>query len=230
MKRFYTSASVSDQDGGHGVALDDKPVRTPGKRIFVVPYRRLAEAIAAEWDGQGDTMAPSAMPLTRLANSALDVVAHRRADIIDEAARYAETDLLCYRADGPDTLARRQEETWQPLLDWVETRHGARLSVTRTVMPATQSPDALASIRAAIAAFDNFPLTALHAATAAAGSVVIGLALAEGRLAAEAAFEASQLDETFQIEQWGDDAEATKRRDALQSDIVAASRFLELCG
>ena len=165
------------------------------------------------------------MPLTRLANSAIDVVAERRQDIIDEASRYAATDLLCYRADAPDSLVERQEAAWQPLLDWVADRHGAHLAVTRTVMPATQSEEALARIRSAVAGYADFPLTALHAATAAAGSVIVALALAEGKLAAEDAFEVSQLDETFQIEQWGQDAEAAKRRDALQTDIHGSGAF-----
>ena len=229
MKRFYTEAAVVEDAGALGIALDGKPARTPGKRPLIVPYRPLADAIAAEWAAQVDTVEPASMALTRLANSAIDVVADRRADIIDEAARYAATDLLCYRAEGPETLVRRQEEAWQPLLDWIETRHGARFTVTRTVLPAEQSSEALEHVRGAVAAFDDFPLTALHATTAASGSVVIALAVADGRLTGDAAFEISQLDETYQIEQWGEDSESTKRRDALHRDMRAASRFLELC-
>ena len=229
MKRFYREARLAAADRGFVVTLDHKPVRTPARSELVVPYISLGEAIAAEWAGQGETVEPATLQLTRLANTAIDLVALKRDQVADEVAGYGATDLLCYRADGPEDLAQRQDEAWRPLLDWLEARYGVSLAVTRSIRPQTQKPEALDAIRTAVEAYGDFPLAGLHAATAATGSVVIGLAVGEGCLSGAAAFDASQLDETYQIEQWGEDAEATKRRDGLRRDIVAAARFLDLC-
>lgn len=228
MKRFFREAAVAAADRGFVVTLDGKPMRTPTKNDLVTPNSALAGAIAAEWAGQGDTMEPSTLTLTRFANTAIDLVANKRDQVIDEVARYGATDLVCYRAEEPEELVHRQDETWQPLLGWLEAHHGATLIVTRSIRPAAQDSRALDAIRKAVGAHEDFPLTGLHAVTAATGSVVIGLAVAGGRLSGEEAFEASQLDETYQIEQWGEDSEATKRRDGLRRDIVAAARFLDL--
>lgn len=229
MKRFYRDVSVAEADGGFSISLDSRAVKTPGKRALVVPFRSLAEAIAAEWAAQEEVVRPALMPMTRLANSTIDVVVHRREDIAAESARYAATDLLCYRAEGPSELVRRQQEGWQPLLDWLDERYGVRLEVTRSILPLDQSAEALDAVRSVLQALSDFALAGVHSATAAAGSVVIGLALADRRLDAEAAFQLSQLDETFQIEQWGEDAEATRRRQALQEDLTAAAGFLAHC-
>jgi chaperone required for assembly of F1-ATPase len=168
------------------------------------------------------------MPLTRLAATAIDRTAERRGEIVAEVANYAGTDLVCYRAAHPPALAARQEALWQPLIDWAAGRYDAGLAVTAGVVPMAQSPASLRAFVAAVAALDDFRLTALQAATAACGSLVIALALLEGRLDAAAAFAASQLDETFQIEAWGEDAEAAARRQVLAADIAAMAQFLEL--
>jgi chaperone required for assembly of F1-ATPase len=168
------------------------------------------------------------MPLTRLAATAIDRTVLKRAEIVAEIANYAATDLVCYRAEHPPALAMRQEAAWQPLIDWAAGRYDAGLTVTAGIVPQPQSPTSLKAFAAAVGAQDDFRLTALQAATAACGSLVIALALLEGRLDAEAAFAASQLEETFQIEAWGEDAEAAARRAALAADIAAAARFLEL--
>lgn len=230
MKRFYTTATVDPVDGGFGVLLDGRPVRTPGKRILAVPHLALADAIADEWRGQEDTVIPSTMGITRLANSAIDVVAERRLEVIDELTKYAETDLLCYRTGEPEDLAAFQNATWQPLLDWMAQNHNVRLEVTWSVMPVVQTVEAISAIQTLVATHEDFPLTGLHAATAATGSIVIGFGMAAGRLGPEAAFDASVLDETYQIDQWGDDPEAAKRRENLRRDIDDAARFLVLCG
>ena len=228
MKRFYKRAGTAAAAGGFAVVLDDRPVRTPAKAGLVLPNRPLAEAIAAEWRLQGERIEPATMPLMRLASTAIDRVAPQRDSVIDAVAAYAGTDLVCFRADGPAELAARQEAAWRPLLDWLDRRYGARLEVTAGIVPVPQGTAALDRLRAAVAAFDDFRLTALQTATAAAGSLAIGLALVEGELDARAAFAVSQVDEAFQLEQWGDDAEAAKGRAALASELDAAARMIDL--
>ena len=228
MKRVYQQVTTRPMGPGWGVALDGRPLRTPGKNELAVPSARLAAAIAAEWDAQQDDIRPASMPLTRLAATAIDRTATQREQVVDEIAGYAGTDLVCYRADHPPALAARQQAVWQPLLDWAALRYDAALAVTCGVIPTKQSPAALKAFAAAVAAHDDFRLTALHALTTACGSLVIALATMEGRLDAAETFAASQLDETFQIEQWGEDAEAATRRSALCADIAATARFLKL--
>ncbi len=227
MKRFYRNAEPIQQAGGHGITLDGKPIKTPGKRDLVVPNEALAAAIAEEWNAQeGEVRAT--MPLTRLAATTVDQVATKRDEIIRQTADYAATDLVCYRAVHPPALAARQQAVWQPLIDWAVLRYDAPLSVTTGVIPTRQSATSLRAFAAAVAEQDDFALTALHVATAACGSLAIGLALIEGQLDAEGAFAASQLDESFQIEAWGEDAEQAKRRRILAADIEAAARFISL--
>lgn len=228
MKRVYTEVAVEPAEDGFAIMLDGRPVRTPGRRMLAVPSRALAEAIAAEWRAQGDRVEPRSMPLTRLASTALDLVGQRRPAIVDEIAAYAGTDLVCYRADAPAELAARQHAAWQPLLDWAAARYGAALVVTQGVVPRPQPPEALAALRRAVEAYDDMALVALHAATAAAGSLIVALALLDGRIDAAEAFAASQLDETFQIKKWGEDAEAARRRAALRDDLAQAAEFHRL--
>lgn len=229
MRRFYAEAAVAGQGDAWRVTLDDKPAHSPGGRTLVVPTRRLAAAVAAEWSAQPDPIDPASMRLTRLANTAMDRVAPRPAEALDELARYGAADLLCFRADRPPDLAARQTAGWQPLVNWAARRFGARLTVTTGLRPPAQPPAALAALRHAAAEFDAFSLTGLHAATAACGSLVIGLALAYGRIEAGDAWALSQLDELYQAERWGADAEAEERRRALRADIAAAGRFIRLC-
>jgi chaperone required for assembly of F1-ATPase len=228
MKRFYKEAKPVAAGGQFGVQLDGKPLLTPGKRELRVPRRALAEAIAAEWQGQGLTVKPLELPLTRLVSTALDRVEPRRADVIAEIAKYATTDLLCYRADQPKELIERQHQIWQPLLDWAETRYAARFKATQGILPVEQDPTALTAIERAIAAYDSLQIVALHLATTSCGSVVLGLALIEDRMTPDEAFAAAALDESFQIERWGEDAEQTQRRAALKEDIGLAARFTAL--
>jgi chaperone required for assembly of F1-ATPase len=230
VKRVYQGAAAGSVEGGWGVALDARTLRTPAGNALVLPTEALAAAIAAEWEAQQGDIRPATMPLFRLAATAIDRTAPQRARVAADTAGYAGTDLVCYRADHPPALAARQAAVWQPLVDWAAQRYDAGLAVTSGVVPTRQSPAVLAAFAAAVAAPDDFRLTALHALTTACGSLVIALAVLEGRLDAEAAFAASQLDETFQIEAWGTDAEAASRRQALAADIAAAARFLVLLG
>jgi chaperone required for assembly of F1-ATPase len=228
MKRFYKKAEAVPAAGGHGVALDGRLVRTPGERDLVVPTSALAAAIAEEWDAQQGEIRRQTMPLTRLAGVTIDRSAAQREAIVRQVGHYAGTDLVSYRASHPPALAARQQAVWQPLIDWAAERYDAPLMVANGVIPANQPAASLAAFAAAVAAHDDYALTALHAATAACGSLVIALALLEGRVDAGEAFAASQLDESFQIEAWGEDAEEARRRAALAADIDAAARFTAL--
>jgi chaperone required for assembly of F1-ATPase len=228
MRRFYREVRVIAADRGHGIQFDGKPLRTPAKAELILPGQALAKAIAAEWRAQSDTIDLRALPLTRLASSAIDLVATRRDAVIAETADYAGTDLLCYRAAHPPELARRQEAAWQPLLDWAAARYDAPLIVTTGIAPVAQPPASLAAFATVVGAQDSMRLAALRLATAAAGSLVIALALLEGRLDTDAAFAAAELDETFQIENWGEDPERTKRRAILRDDLALAARFASL--
>lgn len=229
MRRFYRVAGTVATADGHTVALDGKPVRTPGRLPLVLPTPALAEAIAAEWEAQEEEIRPDTMPLTRLANSAIDRVQGQRPAMIERIAAYAASDLLCYRAESPADLVARQEAAWQPLLDWMADRHGARLRVGSGIKPIEQPPEALRAATVAVARFDGFPLAALHVATVSCGSLVIALALADGRVDAAAAWEASLLDELYQAGRWGEEAEATRRRAGIRAEIDTAVAVFSLC-
>ncbi len=228
MKRFYREVEIVPVERGFAVMLDGQPIKTPAKQAMIVPNAALATAIAAEWEAQQDEIRPSLMPLTRLASTAIDRVAPQRDQIVQQIAAYAGTDLVCYRAAHPPELMARQQAAWQPLIDWAVLRYDAPLEVTAGVIPISQPPASVRAFAAAVARHDDFALAALHLATGACGSLVIVLALIEGRLDAAEAFSASQLDESFQIEAWGEDEEQARRRRALAEDIAAAARFLSL--
>ncbi|HUL08162.1 MAG TPA: ATP12 family protein [Candidatus Acidoferrum sp.] len=228
MKRVYREVRVAPAGGGWSILLDARMLQTPARAQLLLPRRGLAEAVAAEWDAQAEKVVPATMPLMQLAATAIDRTGPQRDQIIKEVVGYAETDLVCYRADRPPELVARQSAAWQPLVDWITLRFDAPLLVTTGVVPKAQPASAVAAIRAAVEPLDAFWLTALHGATTACGSVAIALALAEQRVDAEGAWQASQLDESFQIEQWGEDAEAAARRAALRRDIESTSRFIAL--
>jgi chaperone required for assembly of F1-ATPase len=228
MKRFYQKAEPAKRAGGYAITLDGKPIKTPGRRDLLVPSEALAAAIAEEWNAQATEVRAAKMPLTRFATTTVDRVATQRDAIIRQTADYAGTDLVCYRATHPPELAARQQAVWQPLIDWAVLRYDAPLVVTSGVIPKSQSEESLRAFASAVAEHDDFALAALHVATAACGSLVIGLALTQGHLDAEGAFAVSQLDESFQIEAWGEDAEQAARRRALAADIQAAARFISL--
>jgi chaperone required for assembly of F1-ATPase len=230
MKRFYKETAVDLGDGGHRVLLDGKPMRTPAKAVLVVPTRALAEAIAAEWGEVPDKadINASHLPLTRLAATGLDRVTTQRARVIEDTAKYGGSDMLCYRAGGPETLVKRQQETLQPLLDWADERYGARLLVVEGLAFVEQPADAVARLHEAVATHSDLGLSALYNLTHISGSLVVALAVAERRLSAADAFAAAQLDELYQVERWGEDPIATKRHEGIRHDIAAGARFLAL--
>ena len=228
MKRFYNKAATIPAAGGYGITLDGRLVKTPGKHDLIVPSLALAGAVAAEWDAQQGEIRRERMPLTRLAGTTIDRNSTQREAVVRQVAHYAGTDLVCYRATHPPALAARQQAVWQPLIDWAVEHYDAPLTVTTGVIPASQPAESLAAFTAVVAGHDDFSLTALHAATTACASLVIALALLEGHLDAAAAFAASQLDESFQIEAWGEDKEQAERRAALAAELAAAAQFISL--
>lgn len=227
-RRGYRDVHVQTMEGGFAIALDAKPLRTPAGTHIVVPQAALAAAIAAEWRGQGDKLDLNTLPITRITATALDRVRPRRAELVAELMSYAETELLCHRAGEPDALVARQNAVWQPLLDWLARHFDAPLTVTSGIHVRPHPPDSLAALRRALEQSDDWRLAGLAITTGIAGSVVIGLALAEGRLDAGGAFEAAELDASFQIERWGEDAEAMARRAEIRAELAAAGRFLGL--
>ncbi len=227
-RRFYKSVTVEPRDSGWHVLLDGKVLRSPAKLDLALPTRALAEAIAAEWDAQADKVAPHSMPMMQLAATAVDRIAGDRERIVAETAGYGGSDLVCSRAEAPAELARRQAELWQPLIAWAAERYDVALNVTTGIVAVAQPPHALGSFRRVLAGADLFALTALAALTAAAGSLVIALAVAEGRLTAAQAAEAALLDELFQAERWGGDPEAEARRAGVRRDLDDGVRFLRL--
>lgn len=227
-KRFWKATGTRAEAAGHGVVLDDRPLRTPARHPLVVPGRALAEAIAAEWDAQREHVAPETMPLTRMANSAIDKVSGQRAAVAEIVGEYGGTDLLAYRAETPAELVARQAERWDPLLVWAAEALAAPLSVTAGVMFHAQPEATLARLEAHVAAFDPFELTALHDLVALSGSLILGLAVAEGRLTAEEAWDLSRLDEEWQADLWGRDEEADAQTARRRNDFLDAARFLSL--
>lgn len=216
--------------GGFLVRHGDQPMKTPGGAQMVLPSQALAEAIADEWRDQGPRPKLEALPFTRIAATALDRIPPRRAGVLTELMAYAETELVCHRASSPAALVARQQEVWQPLLDWLVWRFDAPLAITVGVLPRAQSSSSLAALRHALEQWDNFRLAGLSVAVAAAGSLVIGLALAEGRVDVDTAFAAAELDASYQIEQWGEDEIATRRREGVRADLDLAARFFDLLG
>ncbi len=232
MKRFWDTAEVAPNGDGWNVLLDGRPVRLPGGGPLRLGPAALAAAIRAEWQAAGDAkggeMSYADVPLTRLAGTAQERIAADPEPMALELARYAETDLLCYRAGEP-ALVERQAARWQPWLDWAEARYDARLRVTTGVVHIAQDPAAVALLAQAVAAHDAPALAALGVAVPALGSMVLGLAMAEGRLAAAEAHALATLDETFQEELWGRDTLAVERRRRIAAELEVAGRFLALC-
>jgi chaperone required for assembly of F1-ATPase len=213
----------------HAVRVGVRAIVTPKGTSMTVPTAALAAAIAAEWPDQPQAKVdPRRMKLTRVAASALDLVRPQRGRVIAELVAYAETELMCHRADSPPKLVARQEAAWQPLLDWLHARFDAPLAVTHGVLAHKQPPASLATLTRALERLDDFRLAALSLGTTASGSLVIGLALIDGHLDAASAFDAAELDATYQIEQWGEDREATARRAEVRDDLETVARFVTL--
>lgn len=227
-KRFYKGVSVSEIDGEFAVLLDGRPVKTPSKRGLVLPTQRAAELVAAEWQAQETEINPGKMPLTRLANTAIDGIANEVDAVFDDMLKFAGTDLLCYRADSPENLVIRQSEVWDPVVRWAADELGARFILVAGIMHHEQPETALAAITEAMQAEkDAFRLASLHTMTTLMGSAILVAAYAYGRLTAEEAWKAAHVDEDYQIDLWGTDTEAEARRAARWTEFSAAARFYE---
>lgn len=225
-RRFYKDVSVqAEADGAFSVRLDGRQARTSGRRLLSLPTAALAEAVAEEWRAQVAEINPAIMPLTRMAFAAHDAVAPDPGPVLAEIIRYAETDLLCYRAGEPESLALRQTVLWDPLLAWMDERYGARFMLAQGVMHVAQPVETLAAAEAATrASIDPFVIAGLHVMTSLAGSLIIALALRDGRLDVEEAWAAAHVDEDHQIGRWGQDAEAVARRARRLMDFRAAAQ------
>jgi len=228
-KRFWTAAEVVPAEGGFAIALDGKPVKTPAKRPLLVPTEAMARAIAAEWEAQEGTVQPLTMPVTRSANATIDKVATQFDEVAGLIAAYGGTDLLCYRATGPEGLVALQAEGWDPLLQWSAEALEAPLLVTTGIAPVSQPPASLARLAARVFGFGPFELTALHDLVSVSGSLVLGLAVTAGRLDADAAWTLSRIDEDWQAALWGEDAEAAEQAVRRHEALRHATRFYALC-
>lgn len=224
MKRFYKEVTVGD---GNTVLLDGRVVRTPGGATLAAPTRALAEVIAEEWRAQGDTITPAAMPLTKLANTAIDRIPPQREAVIAELTGYGGADLLAYRADEPELVAR-QAAQWDPLLDWANETLNAHLSVTSGVTHVPQPEATMLAFAQALTALDDWTLAAMQPLTTITGSLVLAFAVQRREKSASEAFALSRLDEDYQAERWGLDSEAEKRAKMLLNEMALAERFLEL--
>jgi chaperone required for assembly of F1-ATPase len=232
VKRFWDIVTIAPTDVGYLILLDGRAMHLPDRTVLRVDAAALARAIAEEWQtaggARGGEMSFADTPLTRLAGTAQQRIAPNPAPTVDAIARYAESDLLCYRAERPEALVQRQRQSWQPWLDWAAMTYDAPLRVSSGIAYVKQHRSSVAALRNAVAALDAHALAALGLAVPALGSLILGLAIAEGQLDANTAHALGALDELFQAEQWGDDAEATARRDGLAAEVALAARFLEL--
>jgi chaperone required for assembly of F1-ATPase len=228
VKRFWKSAAAVETDGVFRVELDGRPIKSPARTDLVVPTQALAEAIAAEWDDCGEEVDPRAMPLTGLANAAIDRVAPDKDAFAAGLARYAETDLTCYRAEGPETLVKRQAESWDALLGWARRRYDVDFACQRGVMHVAQPEETVRKLGHAVASLDAFQLAGISPLVTIGGSLVAALAVLEKMMPASEAWEAVSLAERWQMEHWGADAEAEAALEARRRDFLAGARFLEL--
>lgn len=225
MKRFYKDVTIVAEEGGFAVRLDGRPVRTPARALLALPTPALADAVAQEWRAQGETVDPGSMPCTGLANAAIDHIVPNRESFAADIARYAQSDLLCYRADGPDTLVARQAAAWGPLLDWARARYDVTFAVTQGILPVPQPDETIARLSAAVVACDPFVLAGLSTLVTLSGSLVCGLAVVAGGHDIDAVWQAAEIDEAWQAEQWGEDDEAIARSARRAADFSMAGAF-----
>ena len=228
MTRFYSHATLRAAQGGFEILLDERPVKTPARRPLLLPTEPLARAVAEEWNAQGEKVDPRSMPLTGLANAAIDRVAPDAESFARGLAAYGANDLLCYRAEGPSSLVARQAELWDPLLAWARRRFDVDFEIVCGIMHRPQYEATLRQLAHAVAARDPFALAGLSPIVTIGGSLIVALALAEEAIDLDTAWSAATLDEAWQAEQWGEDAEAAAALEARRHDFAAAYRFLTL--
>ncbi|MEL6289412.1 MAG: ATP12 family protein [Pseudomonadota bacterium] len=227
-KRIFETAAAAETDGGFALELDGRRVRTPARHVLMVPSRALADAVAAEWNAQGEHVDFQAMPLTRLSNTALDNVRGREATIVEEIIGFAASDLTCYRAERPESLIAAQQNGWDPVHAWIAERFGTRPIIVAGIMHADQPASLLDALRDVLAAADPFILTATHNFTTLTGSAFLGVGLLGARFSPTDAWACAHIDEDWQAERWGHDAEAAARRRYREGEFTSAYRFLTL--
>ncbi len=227
-KRFWSDVSVHETSDGFVVRLDGRDIRTPARAPLVLPTRALAEAMAQEWQAQGDRIDPQTMPITRTANSAIDKVASQRDEVVEIIAAYGDADLLCYRATTPEGLVRRQCAAWDPLLDWAAATFEARLVPRAGVIHQPQDPEALRRLEAAMEDLSDIQLAAFHDLVSLSGSLVIGLAALHSVGEVDDLWTTSRVDEDWQEQQWGQDEEAAALARQKQSAFSTAAELLKL--
>lgn len=227
-KRFYKAATFEQRPRGWAILLDGRAVKTPGRSDLILPGRELAQAVAAEWSARHTVIDPALMPLTRLANTALDLVRGRESEIIAQISAYATSDLLLYRAADQQALIEAQAQAWDPVIGWAHETFGVVFAVAKGIMPVTQQPETAANIGAGLARDDAFALCALHNITTLTGSALLALAIACGRLSPQDAWNCAHIDEDFQIARWGEDDQARLRRAHRWDQMQNASRLLAL--
>ena len=230
MRRFWKEVTVEQEDAGWAVRLDGRALRTPARAALSGPSRALVDAIAEEWRSVGHEVDPRAMPLTGLANAAIDRVAPDRQAFAAGLGRYAEADLACYRSEWPPELVERQEQNWDPLLAWARRRYDVDFTTTSRLMHVPQPPATVDRLAHEVTALDPFRLAGLSSLVTIGGSLMAGLAVLEKAIPTEEAWAAVSLDERWQLEQWGSDTEAQKALENRRRDFLAAARFLELLG
>lgn len=228
MKRFWEAAVAIATEDGYAIALDGRRVKTPAKADLILPTEDMANAVAAEWNSVGDTIDPREMPLTGLANAAIDRIAPDKEQFAKGVALYSESDLTCYRAEGPDALVQWQQEAWDVLLEWARRRYDVDFAICTGVMHVEQPADTVRKLSHEVMALDAFYLAGLSQMVTIGGSLVAALAVNEEMMPADAVWEAVSLDDRWQLEEWGEDAEARAALDARRRDFLAAARFLEL--
>lgn len=224
-KRFWKETSVDEADGGYQVLLDGRAVKTPANSPLVVPTKALADAMAIEWEAQDESIDPNTMPVTRMANSAIDKVTVQHAAVADMLAAYGDSDLLCYRATDPRELVARQAEKWDPILDWAVDSLGVQLKTVSGIMHEAQDARSVRKMSDLVHALSPFELTAFHDLVSISGSLVLAFAVARQHLNADAALELSRLDELWQEEFWGKDEEAQELVEKKRADFAVAAWF-----
>jgi len=227
-KRFYKAVSIAPVEDGFAVRLDGKPVRTPGKALLALPTEKAASLVAEEFAAQGETINPVTMPVLRLVNTAIDGVASDPQAVLEDILRFASSDLLCYRADAPQGLVDRQNQHWDPLIDWARGTLGARFNLAEGIIHVEQPRESIAVLGIHLAQrAEPLRLAAIHVMTSLTGSALLALAVDYGALDGEAAWAAGHVDEDWQVEHWGQDAEAVSRRAARKRDMMAAVSLLD---
>ncbi|MCP5088148.1 MAG: ATPase [Rhodobacteraceae bacterium] len=227
-KRFWTSADVFEAEGKYGISLDGRPVQTPAKARLLVPTKKIAQGIAAEWDAQEEQIDPLSMPTTRWANAATDKVASQMEDVVGMLASYGDSDLLCYRAAGPETLVARQAEAWDPVLEWAAEQYDAPLASTTGVIPVKQSNQSVENLRVVLQRFDAFQLASVHDLVTISGSLILALAVFERKMSPQIAWSAARIDETWQKELWGEDEEAEAAEEVRRTAFMFAHQMLTM--